>query len=136
MIYSLYFWKFIPAETPHSFLPPQTPSPLAATSLFSIWVWFHFVCFVFSILHVSEIIWYLFLSDLFHLAWYPYGIVVTNGKILFFFLWLNNILLCVCVCIYIYTYIYICTTSSLSIHLSMDLGCFHILAIVNMLQWT
>ena len=27
--------------------------------------------------------------------------------------------------------IYICTTTSLSIHLSMDLGCFHVLAIVN-----
>ena len=38
-----------------------------------------------------------------------------------FFLWLSNIPLC----------IYIYTTSSLSIHLLKHLGCFHILAIVN-----
>ena len=36
-----------------------------------------------------------------------------------FFLWLSNIPL------------YICATSSLSIHLSMDTGCFHVLDIVN-----
>ena len=36
------------------------------------------------------------------------------------FLWLNNN---IPLCIY--------TTTSLSIHLSMDLGCFHVLAIVN-----
>ena len=45
--------------------------------------------------------------------------------IISFFLWLSNIPL------YIYMYIYIYTTSSLSTHLSMDTGCFHVLAIVN-----
>ena len=38
-------------------------------------------------------------------------------------LWLSNIPL------------YICTTSSLSIHLLMDSGCFHVLAIVSIVLW-
>ena len=38
---------------------------------------------------------------------------------------------CVYIYIYIYTYIYICTTPSLSIYLSLNIGCFHVLAIVN-----
>ena len=39
-------------------------------------------------------------------------------------LWLSSIhCVCVCVCMY--------TTSNLSIHLLMDAGCFHVLAIVN-----
>ena len=39
------------------------------------------------------------------------------------FLWLSNSPLCVCVCVY--------ATSSLSIHQSMDTGCFRILLVVN-----
>ena len=40
---------------------------------------------------------------------------------------------CVCirVCMYVCVYIYTHTTSSLSIHLSMDSSCFHVLAIIN-----
>ena len=55
------------------------------------------------------------------------------------FLWLSSIPLCVyvcvcvCVCIHIYIYIYTHTYHIFFIHSSVDgnLGCFHILAIVN-----
>ena len=43
------------------------------------------------------------------------------------FLWLSNIPLCVCVCVCVCVY----STSSLSIHILMDILCFHILSIVN-----
>ena len=38
---------------------------------------------------------------------------------------------CVYIYIYIYIYIYVHTTSSVSIHLLVDTGCFHILVVVN-----
>ena len=55
------------------------------------------------------------------------------------FLWLSSIPLCmyvcvcVCVCIYIYIYIYIYTRHIFFIHSSVNgnLGCLHVLTIVN-----
>ena len=56
--------------------------------------------------------------------------VVANGKIAFF-LWLNNIPLCVseCVCVYVYIHAH----HFFFIHSSINgyLGCFHVLAIIN-----
>ena len=69
------------------------------------------------------------LSDIFHLAWYPLNsfMLLQMAKFLSF-LWLSSIRL------HVYTHRHTDTdthTSSLSIHLLMDTGCFHILAIVN-----
>ena len=53
--------------------------------------------------------------------------IAVNGKILSF-LWLSSIPVCVCVCVYVC----VCDiTSSLSIHLLMDTGFFHILEILD-----
>ena len=53
----------------------------------------------------------------------------ANGIITFSFLWLSSIPLYVCICVCVYVCVY--TTSSLSTYLLTDLGCFHVLAIVN-----
>ena len=68
---------------------------------------------------MSDIIGYLSVSDLLHLAWSSLGPSMLLQMALFpSFLWLSNIPL------------YICTTSSLSFPLSW-IGCFHVLAIVK-----
>ena len=60
------------------------------------------------------------LSDLLHFVWQTLGSSTSLQMTQFFsFLWLSNIPM------------YICTTSYLSIQLSMDIGCFHVLAIVT-----
>ena len=60
------------------------------------------------------------LSDLLHSVWQSLDPSTSQQMTqIRFVLWLNNIPL------------YTCATSSLSIHLSMDTGCFHVLTIVN-----
>ena len=60
-----------------------------------LWVCFYFVhlfCFVFRIPRISEIIWYLSFSDLFHLEWCPLGPSMLCQMARFHsFLLLNNI---------------------------------------------
>ena len=107
------------------FLP--TPfSPLAAACLFfesmNLFCLVLFICFVFSILLITEIILYLSFSVwLISVNVTPSGPihVVTSGKISFFF-YVSVLLHCVSVC-------HIFIRSSISRYL----GCFHILAIVT-----
>ena len=66
-----------------------TPCPVTATILFSLWalllfLFCLFIHFAFEISHVSEIMWYLSFSDLFHLIHSRPIHVATNGKISFF----------------------------------------------------
>ena len=85
---------------------------------FSVW-WF--VCFIFKIPHISEIVWYLSFSVLLiSLSIIPSRSIhaVTNSKNSFFFYgWV----------------IFHCINHIFSIHSSIHghLGCFHFLAIVN-----
>ena len=102
-----------------SFVPP-TPPPVytlhptpQTTHLFSIPVSLLLFCYItsciFQIPHVSDIMQYLSLSDLFHLAEYPLGPSMLLQMAEFHsFLWLSSIPL------------YISTMFSLSIHLLMD----------------
>ena len=66
------YWNFVPLTLPHFFFPPPTPSPLATTCLFSVSITLFIFCYVSSFVsfipHVSKIIHYLSLSDLFHLV--------------------------------------------------------------------
>ena len=59
------------------FTQPPTPSHLATIKMFSVsmslFLFCSFTYCVFSIPHVSEIIWYLSFSDLFHQAQFPLG---------------------------------------------------------------
>ena len=59
--------------------------------------------------------------------------VITNGRIPF--QGLNNIYVCVCACVCVYTHYVIYTYNFLNSFIHRQTGCFHILAIVNMLQW-
>ena len=113
MTYLFYNWKFVPFDVLHSLLPHPTlsfwqPSICSqlSLSLFSLF------CFILD--SVSEIIQDLFFSYLISLGVMPSRaiIVVANGKILFFFLWLNNIPL--------HTHTYIPHFFSLSIHMFMS----------------
>ena len=98
------------------------PSPLLQLVVCSLYPWVSsvlsclFVSFIFKIPKISEIIWYssfsfwlILLSIILSRSVY----VVTNGKVSFFFLWLNDIPSHVYICIYIphlfYPLIYIWT---------------------------
>ena len=89
---------------------------------FFLWVCFCFVyryiCIIFQIPHINDIIWYLSLHDLLHLAWYSLGpSMLPQGAIFYsFYDWV------IFHCVYL-QYL----KSSFAGHL----GCFHILAIVN-----
>jgi len=89
-----YYWKFVPFNSLHLFCQTLQPLPLwqppasllsVSVSLFS----FCFVCFVFWIPHISEMIQYLSLSTVFDisLSTIPSGSihVVTNGKLSSFY---------------------------------------------------
>ena len=80
-----------------------------------------FICFVFQIPHMSEIIWYLSFSGLFHLAQYNL-VPFTSLQMARFhsFWWLSNIPLYtyLCVCIHTCAHTHI---TSLSIHQLMDI---------------
>ena len=78
------------------FLCPTPPSPVATTHFFSVSMsllltektkFFHFVCsfVLFSRLHISEIIWYLFFSISLSIIHYRSIHVAAYGKISFFF---------------------------------------------------
>ena len=69
-------WQFVPLNLPHLFSPPPPASCLTITCLFFVSITLFlfcclFICFVFQILHISEIIQYLVLSDLFHTSTIP-----------------------------------------------------------------
>ena len=85
-------WKVISFDHLHSF--PLTPAPGNHLSILSF---YEFVCF-FQIPHISEVIWYLSFSDLFHLAQVPQGSsTMSQMEGVSPFLWLNNMSVCVCV---------------------------------------
>ena len=68
--YLFYYWRFVPLNPLHLFNPPSLAlSPLASTSSLYLGVCFHFgflSYFVFKVPHVSEVMWCLSFSDLFH----------------------------------------------------------------------
>ena len=73
VIYLSYSWKFIPLIPLHLFLPYSQPAPLQQLPVCSLYLsfCFRFVClFCFLDSYKSEIIWYLSLTGLFHLALY------------------------------------------------------------------
>ena len=120
------------SKFPTSVLSP--PYTLVTTNLFSVlWFYLFYVIFlvwcVFQILHVSNIVQYLFFpSKSIH--------VVAYAKISFF-LWLSNTSLCVHVCVYTCVRTCVCVHAyacmHIFIHSSVDghLGCFHVLATVK-----
>ena len=113
MTYLFYNWKFVPFDVLHSLLPPPPSASGNHPSVLNYpWACFFLFCFVLD--SVSEIIQDLFFSCLISLGVMPSRaiIVVANGKILFFFLWLNNIPL--------HTHIHIPHFFSLSIHMLMS----------------
>ena len=104
-------------------LTPQTTTSLfcfcvSVSVLFHLIIYFVFLDSTYKWDHVVFVfLWFISLSKIPSRS----NHVVRNGKIsLFFNGWL----------IFHYIYVYI-PTSSLFIHLSVDTGCFHILAIVN-----
>ena len=101
----------------------QTPMYLCIYDFISIWLCL-FICFVFQILHISEIIQYDFLWLILLSVIPPRSIhVAANCKISFFFYgWFHGV--------YIYHVFF--THSSIN----EQLGCFRILAIVIMPQHT
>ena len=109
--------------------PPPRPRcpPLVSIRLFSTSVSLFLPCKPVHLYHFSRFHIYVLtygicfsLSDLLHSVWQSLGPSVSLQMTQFCsFLWLSNIPL------------YICITSSVSIHLSMDTGCFHDLAIVS-----
>ena len=105
------------------FLPP---SPLVATSLFSVSVSLLLLCYIyylvvfFQIPYISGIIQYLLLSDLFHLQCPPSpSMLLPMAKFHSFFMSEQDSV------VYVYHIFFI--HSSINGHL----GCFHILAIVS-----
>ena len=109
---SLYFFP------PISLIPP-TPTPLVTTSLFSESL------FNFLDLQISEIIPFLFFSGSFYVAQYPLSPTMLSQIARFHsFLWLSD-------SPFYYTY----TTSFSHWSISGHLGCFHVTAFANMLQW-
>ena len=73
-IYFIYSSLYLLTQTPNSTHPPTTTSPFGNhTFAFYVWVCFSFVekfiCVIFQIPHISDIIWCLSLSDLLHLVW-------------------------------------------------------------------
>ena len=109
-----YDWKFLPLEPLHLHLL-SLPSGNCQFVLCIYEFGFILFCLLFALLFrfyiVSEIIWYLSVSDLFHFSVILSGsiCIVTNVK-MSFFLWLSIISLCVCVCVCV------CITSSVSIY--------------------
>ena len=102
MIHLFCNWKFLPLNLPYllfSFPPPLTLGNhllvLCISDSVSLWL---FICSVFQIAHISEIINYLSFSVwLISLRIIPHrsNHVVANGKISFFYTWV------VCICMYI-----------------------------------
>ena len=101
MTFKFYNWDFAPHHPFCLFCPSPLPFPLAITHLFSVSVslflpfcvclllWF---LFFFKIPYISEIIWYLSFSDLFHLAQYPLGpSMLSQMARCHSFLWLSDI---------------------------------------------
>ena len=117
-----------PNVAPLSPVPPATiPFGNHKCLLIYLWVYFcfvsKFICIIFCST-ISDIIYYLSLSDLLHLIWKSGGPSMLLQMALFHsFLCLSNIPLCM------YRYQY----HIFFIHSSNDrhLGCFHILATVN-----
>ena len=117
---SMLLSHFVPAYPSHSPCPQvhslclclySRPAPRFFRTIFFFFR-FHIYVLAYSICFS--------LSDLLHSVWQTLdpstSLQITQFH---FFLWLSNIRL------------YTCATSSLSIHLSMDTGCFHVLAIVE-----
>ena len=111
---------------PLCLLPPSFLR-MMTTILFVCTYEFVFVCLLLFVLY-STCDWNHTALVLFHLTYFTWHNTLKIHPCCckwqnFIFLWLRSILLCVCVCV--------CITSSLSNHLSMDLGCIYVLAIVN-----
>ena len=116
----IFNWKFLSLNCPYLFLsfphhPPPNNHLFSASKTVSVWLCL-FICFVFQILLISEIIQYMLLfvwlisfSEISSRSIY----IVTNGKISFFFM------VSVCVIFFIH--------SSIEGHLC----CLHTSAIVN-----
>ena len=73
IIHSIYNRLHLLTPTSYS-IPPLAPSALATIAYsLCLWVCFcfvdKFVCVLFQIPHISDIIWYLSFSDLLHLVW-------------------------------------------------------------------
>ena len=75
---------------PYPIPPPSRAPLLAASHLLSVSE-FAFYCCLRSHKWDHMGFFFFFLHNLFHLAWCLQGPCLTNGKISFFFVWLNNI---------------------------------------------
>ena len=73
-----------------TYFVPQPPTAPATTCLFSIPISVLFFCFAFQVPHINEIIWYLYFSDIFQLAYHclSSSVLLQMARFHYFYGWI------------------------------------------------